>query len=136
MGIHVKDVEMLGTLIWMFHGYLNIPWLIDVQMSHVWGSNVQAPFHTFGFVFQYSLWNFTQYIFNSHSSSSHTSNTYVPQNWIDSVRTSFVLSGQGCGIFLALASRTTELCQSGASQPKWTRTRVAFSGFKLGSCRP
>ena len=28
-------------------------------------------------------------------------------------------------VFLALASRTTELCQTGASQPEWAWTRVA-----------
>ena len=32
---------------------------------------------------------------------------------------------------LALASRTTELCQTGASQPEWARTRVASPGFEL-----
>ncbi|XP_059590162.1 disease resistance protein RGA2-like [Vitis vinifera] len=50
-----------------------------------------------------------------------------------SVGTSFVLSGQGRGLFLALADCTTELCQSGASQPKWVRTRMASPGFELGS---
>ena len=32
---------------------------------------------------------------------------------------------------LALAIRTTELCQTGASQPEWARTRVASLGFEL-----
>ena len=41
------------------------------------------------------------------------------------------LLGRHLFLFLALASRTTELCQTGASQPKWARTRVASLGFKL-----
>ena len=36
------------------------------------------------------------------------------------------------GVFRALANRTTELCQMGASQPKWARIRVASPGFDLG----
>ena len=39
--------------------------------------------------------------------------------------------GRHLFLFLALASRTTELCQTGASQPEWVRTRVASPGFEL-----
>ena len=32
---------------------------------------------------------------------------------------------------MALAIRTTELCQTGASQSEWAKTRVTFPGFEL-----
>ena len=34
-------------------------------------------------------------------------------------------------VLLVLANRTTELCQTRASQPEWAKTRVASLGFEL-----
>ena len=42
-----------------------------------------------------------------------------------------LLLGRHLFLFLALTSRTTELCQTRASQSEWARTRVASPGFKL-----
>ena len=57
------------------------------------------------------------------------------KNWMTCDFSLFLclLLGRHLFLFLALTSRTIELCQTRASQSEWARTRVASPGFELKS---